>query len=189
MLLLAMAVVCLSGFLWLLANLAKTSAAGSMQLVRLNVTSDAGFVRIEITADGSFDDASVEHYSRGRLSVIRIRGARSLLRQSYEIKEALAREVRTVVGEQGGEPYVDILVTLGEGATIAQKKNFNRLVIGVASDFARLRRRSPSGDLAKSRPAEAISQPAVNTITLPALKRGLGECSVNACCREYLSGS
>ncbi|HEX8921566.1 MAG TPA: hypothetical protein VF766_08800, partial [Pyrinomonadaceae bacterium] len=130
-LLLAWAALCLSGIL-LLSNLAKTSAAGAMQLVRLNVTSDAGFVRIEITADGSFDERSVEHYSHGRQSVIRIRGARSLLRKSYEIKEALAREVRTVAGEIKGEPYVDVLITLGDGATIAQKKNFNRLVIGMA---------------------------------------------------------
>ena len=170
-LLLAWAALCLSGVL--LSNLAKTSAAGSMHLVRLNVTSDAGFVRIEITADGSFDDASVEHYSRGRQSVIRIHGARSLLRQNYEINEALAREVRTVVGEKDGEPYVDVLITLGEGATIAQKKNFNRLVIGVAADFARLRRRSPTGDVAKARTVEAVTQPAVNTINLPATKNGL----------------
>jgi Putative beta-barrel porin 2 len=165
LLLLAWAVLCLSGVL-LFSNLARTSAAVTMQLVRLNVTSDAGFVRIEITADGSFDDASVEHYSRGRQSVIRIRGARSLLRQSYEINEALAREVRTVAGERNGEPYVDVLIMLGDGATIAQKKNFNRLVIGVAADFARLRRRTPSGvDVAKSRPADAVAPRAVNSIT------------------------
>jgi hypothetical protein len=133
-----------------------------MQLVRLNVTTDAGFVRIEITADGSFDDASVEHYSHSRQTVIRIRGARSLLRQSYEINEALASEVRTVAGEKGGEPYVDVLITLGEGATIAQKKNFNRLVIGVASDFARLRRHAPAIDVAKSRP-DASTLRAVNS--------------------------
>jgi hypothetical protein len=168
--LLAWGLLCLFGIL-LLPNLSKTSAAGAMQLVRLNVTSDAGFVRIEITADGSFDDRSVEHYSHGRQSVIRIRGARSLLRQSYEINEALAREVRTVSGELGGEPYVDVVIMLGDGATIAQKKSFNRLVIGVASDFAHLRRRSPSADVAKSRPAETPSPRAVNSIPLPATKR------------------
>jgi hypothetical protein len=154
--------VCLSGFV-LLSNFARTSAAGPMQLVRLNVTSDAGFVKIEITADGSFDDANVEHYSRGRQTVIRIRGARSLLRQSYEINEALAREVRTVAGERDGEPFVDVLITLGDGATIAQKRNFNRLVIGVAADFARLRRRAPATDVAKSRP-EASTPRAVNSL-------------------------
>lgn len=176
--LLVLTVVCLSGLFWLVSDFTKTSAAGTMQLVRLNITSDSGFVRIEITADGSFDDASVEHYSRGRLSVIRIRGARSLLRQSYAINEALARDVRTVAGENGGEPYVDILVSLGEGATIAQKKNFNRLVIGVASDFARLRRHAPSVEMAKARPAEAVSQPAVNAIKLPAAKRALADAAL-----------
>jgi hypothetical protein len=164
-LLLAGLLVCLSGFV-LLANFAGTSAAGTMQLVRLNVTSDAGFVRIEITADGSFDDASVEHYSRGRQTVIRIRGARSLLRQSYQINEALASEVRTVAGERNGEPFVDVLLTLGEGATIAQKKNFNRLVIGVAADFARLRRRERAIEVAKSRP-ESPPPRGVNSLTPP----------------------
>jgi hypothetical protein len=164
-LLLAGLSLCLSGFV-LLSNFARTSAAGTMQLVRLNVTSDAGFVRIEITADGSFDDASVEHYSRGRQTVIRIRGARSLLRQSYEIKEALATEVRTIAGERDGEPYVDVLITLGEGATIAQKRNFNRLVIGVAADFAKLRRRERAIDVAKSR-REASTPRAVNSLSLP----------------------
>lgn len=133
----------LYGFL-LPSNFSGTAAAGPMQLVRLNVVSEAGLVRIEITADGSFEDATVEHYSRGRQTVIRILGARSLLRQSYEVGEALASEVRTVAGERDGEPYVDVIITLGDGATIAQKKNFNRLVIGVASDFARLRRRAPA---------------------------------------------
>ncbi len=144
----------LSGFL-LLPNFTGTSAAGPMQLVRLSVSTDAGFVRIEITADGSFDETSVENYSRGRQTVIRIRGARSLLRQSYEINEQIAREVRTVSGEKGGEPYVDVLITLGDGAIVAQKKSFNRLVIGVASDFARLRRRAPAAtDVAKTRPVK-----------------------------------
>lgn len=137
----------------------KSTATTSvpMQLVRLNVTTDGGLVRIEIVADGSFDDATIEHFSRGRQTVFRVLGARSLLRQSYEIDEAVAREVRTVSGEKEGEPYVDVLISLGEGATVAQKKSFNRLVIGVASDFARLRHRSPSSaDLAKSRPEVSL---------------------------------
>jgi hypothetical protein len=166
--LLASAALCFSGVL-LLPNLAGTSAAGTMQLVKLNVTSDAGFVRIEITADGAFDDRSVEQYSHGRQSVIRIRGARSLLRRSYEINEALAREVRTVAGNINGEPYVDVLITLGDGAAIAQKKSFNRLVIGVASDFAHLRRRSPTTDVARAR-TETAAPRAVNSVPLPAIK-------------------
>jgi hypothetical protein len=167
-LLLALLFVCLSGSL-LLSNYSKTSAAaGAMQLVRLNVTTDAGLVRIEITADGSFDDADVEHYTRGRQTVIRIRGARSLLRQSYEINEALAREVRTLAGEQNGQPYVDVLITLGEGATVAQKRNFNRLIIGVASDFARLRRHAPANsDVAKSR-TQTPTRGGVNSVPIHA---------------------
>ena len=150
-LLLALLSIPLAGFV-LPSNFSGTAAAGPMQLVRLNVVSEAGFVRIEITADGSFEDAAIEHYSRGRQTVIRIRGARSLLRQSYAVNDALASEVRTVAGERDGEPYVDVVITLGDGATVAQKKSFNRLVIGVASDFARLRRRSPA-DVAKARPS------------------------------------
>lgn len=170
--LLAVLSLTLSGFLWL-PNFTGTSAAGPMQLVRLSVSTDAGLVRIEITADGSFDETSVENYSRGRQTVIRIRGARSLLRQSYEINEVLAREVRTVSGERNGEPYVDVVINLGDGATVAQKKSFNRLVIGVASDFARLRRRAPAAsDVAKSRP-EAVAPRAVNSTSLPAARGAL----------------
>ncbi len=157
----------LAGFV-LPSNFSGTAAAGPMHLVRLNVVSEAGFVRIEITADGSFEDAPVEHYSRGRQTVIRIRGARSLLRQSYAVNDALASEVRTVAGERDGEPYVDVLITLGDGATVAQKKNFNRLVIGVASDFARLRRRAPAAttEVAKARPSPT-EKGVVQTTGLP----------------------
>jgi hypothetical protein len=152
-LLFALLVLCLT-VLTLLSDFKSTATSAPMQLVRLNITTDGGLVRIEIVADGSFDDATIEHFSRGRQTVFRVRGARSLLRQSYEIDErGIAREVRTVTGEKDGEPYVDVLISLGEGATVAQKKSFNRLVIGVASDFARLRHRPPSsGEVAKSRP-------------------------------------
>jgi hypothetical protein len=76
--------------------------------------------------------------------LIRIHGARSSLRPSYAIDDQLARGVRVTSGERDGEPYVDVLVSLGDGATLAQKKSFNRLVIGIAADFAHLRRRAPS---------------------------------------------
>jgi len=165
LMLLALLALCLSG-LTLLSDFKSTASNVTMQLVRLNITTDAGLVRIEIVADGSFDDATIEHFSRGRQTVFRVRGARSLLRQSYEIDEAVAREVRTVSGEKDGEPYVDLLISLGDGATVAQKKSFNRLVIGVASDFARLRHRSPaSGDVAKSRPENS----APRAVAAPAL--------------------
>lgn len=143
-------VLCLFGFAWL-SDFKSTASVVPIQLVRLNVSADAGLVRIEIIADGSFDDATIEHFSRGRETVFRIRAARSQLRRNYEINESVASEVRTAVGENDGEPYVDVVLSLGEGATVAQKKSFNRLVIGVAADFARLRRRSPTaGDMAKS---------------------------------------
>ena len=166
----------LYGFL-LPSNFSGTAAAGPMQLVRLNVVSEAGFVRIEITADGSFEDAAVEHYSRGRQTVIRIRGARSLLRQNYAVGEALASEVRTVAGERDGEPYVDVIITLGDGATVAQKKSFNRLVIGVAADFARLRRRAPA-EVAKARPSSS-EKGTTQTAAMPAADAGPQRPAVN----------
>lgn len=142
----------------------STASGGPLQLVRLSVTSDAGLVRIEIVADGSLDEATIEHFTHGRESVFRVHGAHSLLRQSYEINETVARGVRTVAGEKDGEPYVDLLITLGDGATVAQKKSFNRLVIGVATDFARLRRSSPSS----TETAKARSQTSAPRATVPA---------------------
>lgn len=143
---LAVALFCCALGVMLWADLFQTSAASPMQLVRLNVSQDSGLLRIEITADGSFNDATIEQWTRGRESVIRIGGARSLLRASYAIDDQLARGVRIVSGEREGEPYVDVLISLGDGATLAQKKSFNRLVIGIAADFAHLRRRTPSAN-------------------------------------------
>ncbi|HKQ50973.1 MAG TPA: hypothetical protein VJT74_01300 [Pyrinomonadaceae bacterium] len=176
--LLALLSIPLAGFV-LPSNFSGTAASGPMQLVRLNVVSEAGFVRIEITADGSFEDTDVEHYSRGRQTVIRIRGARSLLRQSYAVNDALASEVRTVAGERDGEPYVDVVITLGNGATVAQKKSFNRLVIGVAADFARLRRRAPAAtaDVAKAQPSS--SEKGTVQTTVPPVKDELNGAARN----------
>ncbi|HEX8493106.1 MAG TPA: hypothetical protein VF658_09715 [Pyrinomonadaceae bacterium] len=154
----------------LLTDLYQTTAASPMQLVRLNVSQDSGMVRIEITADGSFADATIEQWSRGRETVIRIRGARSLLRSAYSIDDQLARGVRVVSGERDGEPYVDVLISLGDGATLAQKKSFNRLLIGIASDFARLRRRSrvPAAGDAELAQREAKAKSAIaNAAPLP----------------------
>jgi hypothetical protein len=147
----------------LLFDLFRTSAAATpMQLVRLNVNQDSGMVRIEITADGSFNDATIEQWTRGRETVIRIRGARSLLRTSYAIEDELARGVRVVSGERDGEPYVDVLISLGSGATLAQRKSFNRLLIGIAADFAHLRRRAPAPNDAELARREAKSPRAIN---------------------------
>jgi hypothetical protein len=142
-----------------------------MQLVKLNVANEAGLVRVEITADSSFSDVQVEQITRGRETVIRVRGARSLLRPSYEIGDPLARGVRTLAGEGGGEPFVDVVITTGEGATVAQKKVFNRLIIGIASDFARLRRPAPAtggAEVARARsaPRQAVAAAPV-TATIP----------------------
>ncbi|MBV9210089.1 MAG: hypothetical protein JOZ52_05645, partial [Acidobacteria bacterium] len=132
-------------------------APPAVELVRLNVTSDSGMVRIEIVADGSLAETTIEQHTRGGEAVVRIRGARSLLRASYAIDESVARGVRTLAGESRGEPFVDILISMNEGATLAQKKSFNRLVIGIATDFAALRRKSSSQEANASARREAVT--------------------------------
>jgi hypothetical protein len=166
-------VICFSDFARLVEPM---RAATPVQLVRLSVSVDSGMVRIEITADGSFNDLAIEHFTRGRESVIRVRGARSLLHPSYPINESLAHGVRTVAGERDGEPFVDVIITMGEGATLAQKRSFNRFIIGIASDFARLRRRATTpatGVVAEARrpssaPREVLIASAPVTDSIPA---------------------
>jgi hypothetical protein len=165
-------VVCALGVV-LLTDFSQSRAASSpMQLVRLNVSQDSGMVRIEITADGSFNDATIEQLTRGRETIVRIRGARSLLRPSYAIEDPLARGVRVVNGQTGGEPYVDVIISLGDGATLAQKKSFNRLLIGIATDFARLRRRrQPAADAElaqrEAKPARSVASAATAAAPRP----------------------
>lgn len=154
-------VLCGVGAVGLMTDLFQSAAASPMQLVRLNVNQDGGLVRIEITADGSFNDATIEQLSRGRETIIRIRGARSLLRPTYGIDDQLARGIRIVSGERDGEPYVDVMIALGDGATLAQRKSFNRLIIGVAADFAHLRRRGPTD--AESARRTAAPRPATSS--------------------------
>lgn len=139
--LVSLMLVCFIGYAWM-ADTAGEAANNTLQLVRLNITSDSGMVRIEITADGSLSEATIEQSTRGRETVIRVRGAHSLLRSSYAIDDPVARGVRTLSGQINGEPFVDVLIARGEGGTVAQRVNFNRLVIAIASDFARLRRRA-----------------------------------------------
>ena len=143
--LLCLLLVCFVGYAWV-ADSAGEAADNSVHLVRLNITTDEGLVRIEITADGSLGETTIEQSTRGRETVIRVRGAHSLLRSSYAIDDPVARGVRTVSGEFNGEPFVDVLIARGQGGTIAQRVNFNRLVIAIASDFARLRRRAPQAE-------------------------------------------
>src|SRR5947209_15629811 len=166
--LVCLVVLGLTGFA-LLSDFKGTAATGNMQLVRLNISTESGLVKREVVADGSFDDATVEHFTRGRESVFRVHGARSLLQKSYEINETVARDVKTIAGESGGEPYVDVAITLGDGATVAERKSFNRLVIGVASDFARLRRRSSSTDVAKARTETVKPSAQASATALPVI--------------------
>lgn len=163
-------VICFSDFARLVGPM-SAAAVTPVQLVRLSFSTDSGMVRIEITADGSFNDLSIQHFTRGRESVIRILGAHSLLRSNYAINDELAPGVRTLTGERDGEPFVDLIIAMGKGATIAQRKNFNRLVIGIASDFARLRHRAPAtpaaSEVARAERRESSTQRAVSIASAP----------------------
>jgi hypothetical protein len=129
---------------------ASNSISAPVQLVRLNVVRDAGLVRIEIIADGSLAETTIEPHTRGRNTIVRLRSAQSLLQQRYAIGDTLVDEVRVVSRGSGPNSTVEIAISTGEGATIAQRVNFNRLIIGVAADFARLRRpRAGESDLAR----------------------------------------
>lgn len=149
----------------------RVEAATTIQLVRLNVSAESGMVRIEITADGALADLPIEQMTRGRETIVRVRGALSLLKQNYAIDEQTAQGVRTAVGRQGSEPYVDVIITRGPDATIAQKVVFNRLVIGIATDFAGLRKRTADSQtqIARSRNAAqtggAANAPSANAKT------------------------
>lgn len=173
--LLALLGLCSSAFIFF-ADFKGSAASELIQLVRLNVTTDNGLVRIEIVADGSFDGATVQQFTRGSRTVFRITGARSLLRQSYEINETVAHAVRTVAGESDGAPYVDVMIDLGDGATVAQRKSFNRLVIGVAADFARLRKPAASSAVvAQARPQAVAPQMRPGAAGLPPVTDRLQE--------------
>jgi hypothetical protein len=167
---LSLLAVCLSVYTWV-AEPAGEAADNTLQLVRLNVSTDAGMVRIEITADGSLSEATIEQATRGDKTIIRIRGAKSLLRSTYAIDDPVASGVRTVAGEQAGEPYVDVVIARGEGGTVAQRVNFNRLVIAIASDFARLRRRAPqTGGSDQARTTQPAKPRATEAVTIPTIK-------------------
>lgn len=167
---LSLLAVCFAGYAWV-AEPAGEAADNTLQLVRLNVSTDAGMVRIEITADGSLGDATIEQSTRGDKTIIRIRGAKSLLRSTYAIDDPVASGVRTVAGEQAGEPYVDVVIARGEGGTVAQRVNFNRLVIAIASDFARLRRRgAQTGGAEQARATQPAKPRATEAVTAPTAK-------------------
>ncbi|HYY59541.1 MAG TPA: hypothetical protein VE842_19590, partial [Pyrinomonadaceae bacterium] len=114
---------------------------------------------------------TIEQSTRGSETVIRVRGARSLLRSNYSIDDTLARGVRTISGEQGGEPFVDVVIARGEGGTLAQRVNFNRLVIAIASDFARLRRRARQAGVEEQQARREKIKPGAAVADFPATAR------------------
>ncbi|HEX8136591.1 MAG TPA: hypothetical protein VF544_03280 [Pyrinomonadaceae bacterium] len=168
--LLSLLAVCFLGYAFV-AGSAGEAASTALQLVRLNITADSGMVRIEITADGSLSEATIEQSTRRGETVIRIRGARSLLKGSYTIDDVLAKGVRTQSGEQGGEPFVDVLIARGEGSSVAQRVSFNRLVIAIAADFASLRRsRAPRAGGAEQARREQVKPRAAERDEGPAVR-------------------
>jgi hypothetical protein len=127
---------------WVSDVMRASDAQPPVQLVRLVLTATEGAARIEIVADGALGENSIERFTRGGETVIRVRGARSLLRAVYSASDIIARNVRISPGESNGEPYVDIIIPLTEGDAVAPRKNFNRLVIGISNDIARARLRA-----------------------------------------------
>ena len=113
-----------------------------VQLVRLILTATDGSARVEVVADGALGENSVERFSRAGETVIRVRGARSLLRSAYSANDIIARSVRTYAGQAGTVPFVDIIISVTDGDAVAPRKSFNRLVIGITNETARLRRQA-----------------------------------------------
>jgi hypothetical protein len=123
---------------------AAAAAGAPVQLVQLSVSRDAGTIRLELIADGSLSETAIEQETRGSETIVRVRGTHSLLRPNYAVDDLLVRRVRTLTGVRGGEPFVEIVIDGGAGVAVAQKKSFNRLIIGVASDAAGVHRRAAS---------------------------------------------
>ncbi|HEX8745986.1 MAG TPA: hypothetical protein VF717_02240 [Pyrinomonadaceae bacterium] len=133
------------------AMMAEGEGQPTVQLVRLVLTATDGAARIEIVADSGIGENSIERFARGGETVIRVRGARSLLRPAYSASDVVMRTVRTYSGESNGEPYVDIVIAMTEGDAIAPRKNFNRLVIGVTNEIARARIKAAQAAEAQAR--------------------------------------
>lgn len=155
-----MSVLCIVIFLsigffesaWLTGTMrAEGDVKPTVQLVRLVLTATDGMARIEVVADGALTESSVQRFTRAGETVIRIRSARSLLSPAYSASDVIARNVRTYAGEAGGEPFVDIVIPVTEGDAIQSRKNFNRLVIGITNDVARLRRQAAAATEAQAR--------------------------------------
>lgn len=129
----------------------RAEGSAAVQLVRLILTASEGDARIEIVADGGLDENSIERFSRAGETVIRVRGARSLLRASYSANDIVARRIRTYAGEANGEPYVDIVIAMTEGDAVSPRRNFNRLVIGVTNEIARAKVKAAQAAEAQAR--------------------------------------
>jgi hypothetical protein len=130
---------------------ASNDAEPAVQLVRLSLTAADGAARIEIVADGALSDNAIQRFSRAGETVIRVRGARSLLRNTYFASDIIARNIRTYSGEANGEPFVDIVIPMTEGDAVAPRRNFNRLVIGITNEIARARQRAAQAAQAQAR--------------------------------------
>ncbi|MBD0370970.1 MAG: hypothetical protein ICV60_09055 [Pyrinomonadaceae bacterium] len=130
---------------------AAGDGAATVQLVRLVLTAEDGAARVEIVADSALDENSIQRFSRAGETVVRVRGARSLLRATYSASDIVARTVRTYSGEANGEPYVDIVISFAEGDAVLPRRNFNRLVIGITNEVARARVRAARAAEAQAR--------------------------------------
>lgn len=130
---------------------AEGGGSTAVQLVRLVLTADEGAAHIEIVADGGLAENSIERFTRAGETVIRVRGARSLLRANYSASDIVARSVRTYAGETGGEPYVDIVIAMTEGDAVSPRRSFNRLVIGITNEVARARAKAAQAAEAQAR--------------------------------------
>src|SRR4051794_6691442 len=71
---------CFFAYAWLgVAMRASGDVQAPVQLVRLVLTATDGVTRIEIEADGALGENSIQRFSRGGETIVRVRGARSLL--------------------------------------------------------------------------------------------------------------
>jgi hypothetical protein len=129
-----------SAFVWLSGTKSSAAVEGqNVELVRLVLTASDGAARIEIVADGALSENSIERFTRNGETVIRVRGARSLLRSNYSASDIVARRVTTYAGEAQGQPFVDIVINMTEGDAVSPRRSFNRLVIGITNEIARAR--------------------------------------------------
>lgn len=132
---------------------AANDAQAPVQLVRLALTAADGSARVEVVADAALNETAVERFTRAGETVIRIRGARSFLRPAYSASDIVTRNIRTYAGEANGEPFVDIIISVTDGDAIASRKSFNRLLIAITNESARLNRQTTTTAQARLDPS------------------------------------